>query len=180
AGRTGGDARGLGAFAGVRRRVGPGFAGAAVSTGVGAGGGPAGRGETPRIGIVGAGAMGRVHLKHYLAVGGSQVVAVCDPSAEAAGRLTRWACEQGVEGLRVYGDVETFLDAESPDAISVCTPPSTHVAAVGSALRRGIPVLCEKPPARTAAELEELAIAAGEDAVLQFGMCHVFHPPVQE
>ena len=44
-----------------------------------------------------------------------------------------------------YNDYTQLLEKEKPDFISVCLPTFLHFSAVQSALRNGIPVLCEKP-----------------------------------
>ncbi len=53
------------------------------------------------------------------------------------------------------------------DAVSICTPPSVHYAAVREALEAGVDVLLEKPPTATVAELVDLAgHARGHNRVL--------------
>ena len=62
---------------------------------------------------------------------------------------------------RAYGDPAAMLEAEKPDAVVVVVP-LEHTVAVGSlVLERGIPLLLEKPPGETTAEVDRL-IAASE------------------
>ncbi|WP_422744886.1 Gfo/Idh/MocA family protein [Mycobacterium sp. WMMD1722] len=66
--------------------------------------------------------------------------------------------------------VTRALDAGA-DLVSVHSPPFLHVAHVGAAIERGIPVLCDKPFGRTAAEAEAMrdqAAAAGVPHFLNF------------
>lgn len=142
-----------------------------------------------RVGIVGAGGMGRTHTDHYLDVGGAEIVAVCDPVPAAAEALADRIAERTGQRPIVYGDLAALLDGGAEgagpavDAISVCTPPVDHVGSIGLAMERGVAVLCEKPPTRTGKELATLQQAAARLAhppVVQFGMCHPFHPPVHQ
>jgi predicted dehydrogenase len=48
-------------------------------------------------------------------------------------------------GMRAYPDLASLLDAEQPDFLDICSPPSTHSGYLAEALLRKIPVLCEKP-----------------------------------
>ena len=146
-------------------------------------------GRPIRIGIVGAGGMGRTHVDHYADVGGADIVAVCDPVAAAAEALADRAGERTGQRPQVYGDLAALLaggesgGAPVVDAISICTPPVDHVGSIGMAMERGVAVLCEKPPTRTGDELAALQQAADRlehPPVVQFGMCHPFHPPVQQ
>ncbi len=61
---------------------------------------------------------------------------------------------------RAYGDVETMLAAEVPDAVVVVVPESVTVAVAAPLLEHGIPVLLEKPPGRTLEEIDRLIAAA--------------------
>lgn len=59
------------------------------------------------------------------------------------------------------------------DAVFVATPDAFHLQDVLTTLRAGKPVLCEKPMAMNAAEVEQM-IAASEKAALLLGVAHVF------
>jgi myo-inositol 2-dehydrogenase / D-chiro-inositol 1-dehydrogenase len=61
---------------------------------------------------------------------------------------------------RAWSDVETMLDAEDPDAVVVVVPETATVAVAEAVLRRGLPLLVEKPPGRTVAEVDQLIAAA--------------------
>lgn len=101
------------------------------------------------IAIVGAGLMGRWHAAaaHRL---GARVVAVVDPDRTRAAPLA------ARHGARVLADVEALLDSSRPAAAHVCTPLATHVATCEALLAAGCHVICEKPLAATAAEVERL------------------------
>src|SRR5262245_48928478 len=61
---------------------------------------------------------------------------------------------------RAYGDVERMLDAEAPDAVVVVVPEDATVAVAEAVLGRGVPLLVEKPPGRSAIEVDRLIAAA--------------------
>jgi 1,5-anhydro-D-fructose reductase (1,5-anhydro-D-mannitol-forming) len=59
------------------------------------------------------------------------------------------------------------------DAVFVATPDALHLQDVVAALQAGKPVLCEKPMAMNAAEVEQM-IATSKRAALPLGVAHVF------
>jgi predicted dehydrogenase len=61
---------------------------------------------------------------------------------------------------RAYTDPAGMLDAEHPDAVVVVVPVERTVAIGSLVLERGIPLLLEKPPGATAAEVDRLIAAA--------------------
>lgn len=95
-----------------------------------------------KVGVVGYGVSGKLHTLGYLRREEVDQVLVYDPAGALppAGRCR--AVSSAAE-----------LWAANLDALSVCTPPSSHVAYVAEALQRGIPVLCEKPLAFRAADI---------------------------
>ena len=125
-----------------------------------------------RVAIVGAGNIARTHVRAY-AANGAAVTAIADVDFERA----RERAEEA--GARAYLDFREMLDAEQVDAVSVCTPPNAHSDAALLALSKGLPVLCEKPLARSVAEGRVIADAVERAAVpFQIGLCHRFHSTV--
>jgi myo-inositol 2-dehydrogenase/D-chiro-inositol 1-dehydrogenase len=61
---------------------------------------------------------------------------------------------------RAFTDAAAMLDAERPDAVVVVVPVERTVATSTLVLERGIPLLLEKPPGETAAEVDRLIAAA--------------------
>ena len=75
-----------------------------------------------------------------------------------------------------YPDVDAMLDAHDLDAVSICTPPSTHEAIFLSAVEAGCHVLCEKPLATDAPTARRMAAAAEEAGVVtQVGYLHRYY-----
>jgi predicted dehydrogenase len=110
-----------------------------------------------RVAVVGAGKIAEDrHLPALRAMGKRvEVVALADlDEARARDLARRW------DVPRTYGDLGTLLAAESPDLVTLCTPPSAHRAGVTACLDAGAWVWCEKPPMMSLAELD--AVAAHE------------------
>ena len=124
-----------------------------------------------KIGVIGCGGIGSVHISRWAKIEGATIVAACDvDEAKAA----------GVEGARPYSDFTAMLENEQLDAVDICTPPGLHAPPAVAALRRGIPVMCEKPLARTPDEAREIVDAAEASGTpLLTGFCHRFHEPIE-
>jgi predicted dehydrogenase len=93
-----------------------------------------------RVGIVGAGNMGRVHTTAWKTTP-AQVVGYLDIRPE---RAERYAVAYGG---RAYASLEALL--ADVDVISCTTPTDVHYEIVMAAARAGKHVVCEKPLART-------------------------------
>ncbi len=91
-----------------------------------------------RVGVIGLGRAGRVHLEAWRALPDVEIVAVADPSpgvVEAA----------RAEGLYATPATRELLGMPGLDAVSICAPPVHHTPLAIAALDRGLHVLCEKP-----------------------------------
>jgi myo-inositol 2-dehydrogenase/D-chiro-inositol 1-dehydrogenase len=112
-----------------------------------------------KIGLIGAGRIGRVHAATiaYRAPG-AELAAVTDPLPEAARSLT--------ESFRVGAvapDARAILDDPAIDAVLICTPTDTHAALIMAAAAAGKHIFCEKPVALTL-EQTDAAVAAADAA----------------
>jgi predicted dehydrogenase len=107
-----------------------------------------------RIGVIGAGMIGREHLAAYerarRAGWPCRVVAVCDQKAAA------------MSGLEAdcHGEAAELLRRDDVDLVSICTRTDSHVPLAVAALEAGKHVLVEKPVALTADGVAPLAAAA--------------------
>jgi myo-inositol 2-dehydrogenase / D-chiro-inositol 1-dehydrogenase len=99
-----------------------------------------------RIGVVGAGAMGSLHVRLLAsAVVGAELVAVAGVEPERAAALAR---EVGVDGVHGHG-LELIAEPDV-EAVVIASSPETHELLVLACLDAGKPVLCEKPLATSA------------------------------
>jgi len=107
-----------------------------------------------RVGVVGAGRMGRIRSLSAKAHPQSELVEVVDTVAEHARSLAaETGCQAGT-------DWEKLLERKDIDAIVVATPHKYLAPITTAALNAGKSVFCEKPGARNAAEAEGVLRAA--------------------
>ncbi len=129
--------------------------------------------HTLRVGLIGAGGIGRTHLASYDRVREAQIVAVVDINEE----LARHAAQQ--VSAQAFQSVEQMLNEVELDAVDICTPPAAHLEAALPAIERGLHVLCEKPLAHHPDAARQMVDAAEKKGVkLMTAFCHRFHPPV--
>jgi predicted dehydrogenase len=112
---------------------------------------PAARTKAPQVAIIGAGLMGRWHLRAAHRAG-ARVVLVVDRDIAAARRLAGRA-----RGCRA---AEAFDTNAGIDAVHLCTPVETHLALGRQILQAGAHLLAEKPLAANTAEVDDLLAAA--------------------
>jgi len=110
-----------------------------------------------RLGLIGAGRMGRTHMR---ALSGSErvaVTAIAEVSAE-----TRRTVE--APGAALYPSVGQMLDGAAVDGVLITAPSDQHAQIIAEVAARGLPTLCEKPCGVTTAQTRaavETAAAAG-------------------
>jgi len=138
--------------------------------------------ETVRVGLVGAGFMGKIHTLAYrnaamlfgsaIPVVDPVVVADFDPVlADRAVRDWGWS--------RTAATWQEVTAADDVDVIDICTPNDTHVAIALDALEHGKHVLCEKPLALDAHDAHRLCEAArSTDRLTQVGFVYRQWPAV--
>jgi len=119
--------------------------------------------EQLRVGIAGLGIGAAVHLPVFASMPGVRVEGVASSRPEKAAAT---ADKYGVP--HSFGDVSGLLELEL-DAIVLALPPKINGLAAGSALKRGIAVLAEKPLAGDADSARILAdLARGHTAMVNF------------
>lgn len=122
-----------------------------------------------KLGILGVGHLGKIHLKCAGLVDTIQIVGFYDSDPEA----TRIAVEQF--GLHAFESMEALFDAS--DAVDIVTPTSTHFALAQAALLAGKHVFMEKPATETPEQtLELIQIAGLRNLKVQVGHVERFNP----
>lgn len=130
-----------------------------------------------KIGLVGNGNIAKAHHSAYARLtesGKAQLVACCDIRPE---------CLEGLEGVRVYTDVDEMLEKEKGqiDFIDVCVPTFLHAEIAIKALEAGFHVMSEKPMARTVKQAEQMVEAAGRTGkTLMIAYCNRFYSAARE
>jgi len=123
-----------------------------------------------KIGVVGAGAFGRNHVRVLSRLPNVELMAVVDSNLARAQEIA------AAHGSRAF---PTLDDAPQMDAAIVATPTGSHEEVATRLLNAGIDVLVEKPIATTSAAGERLARLAEEKArILQVGHLERFNPAV--
>jgi len=84
-----------------------------------------------------------------------ELAGCCDPDPNRALKYG-----ETVGYRRSYSDIGTMLKAEMPDAVILAVPPEQTCNLAAPILEKGIPMLLEKPPGNSSAELRRLILAA--------------------
>ncbi len=95
-----------------------------------------------KVGIIGTGWIAESHVDSYKKMPDVEVVALADI---IPGKAAAFAQKFGVPNARIYGHHSEMLAAEELDAVSVCTYNMQHACCTIDCLKKGIPVLLEKP-----------------------------------
>ena len=104
--------------------------------------------------VIGAGKMGKNHLRVYSELSEVNLVAIADINQTAGKELS------ADYKTKYYSDYEEMIDKEKPDAVSICVPTAFHHAVGKKCIAKGVNLLLEKPIAidlKEAKELIELA-----------------------
>ncbi len=93
-----------------------------------------------KIGIIGAGRIGKVHAKAASNLNGAKIIWLADPIVPD---LEETAKSMGIE--KTSKNYKDILNDKEVDAIFICTPTDTHYTISMEALNFGKHVFCEKP-----------------------------------
>ncbi len=130
--------------------------------------------EKLRIGVIGAGSMGRNHVRILSAEKGNFVfVGFFDADQARAEEVSRQF------SATAFPSVEALM--ERVDAVTIAAPSASHKALALAACRHGLHALVEKPLALTLADAEEISDAfSSAGRVLAVGHVERFNPVVTE
>ncbi|TFG54753.1 MAG: Gfo/Idh/MocA family oxidoreductase [Candidatus Aminicenantes bacterium] len=132
--------------------------------------------KTIKVGLIGTGYIGMVHLEMLRRLGGVEIAAVADTNAD----LSKAAAEKfGIP--RIYGAADELIADPRIEVVHNCAPNNVHFDINARAIRAGKEVLSEKPLAldsRESTELVELAEKHGTLTAINF--CYRYYPVVQE
>ena len=118
-------------------------------------------GDLIGVGLIGAGAIGRVHaLNIARRMSGARLVAVADPAQAAAKEIA-----DQLDVPAVYGSAEDLLANRAVEAVVIASPASTHAQLLRDAAVACKHVFCEKPLG-----LDLPAIDSALEAIAQAGV----------
>jgi predicted dehydrogenase len=121
-----------------------------------------------KLGIIGAGMWGNVHIETIRDDGRAEITWVCDVSDAALEKAQQTGNIEN--GTRDYHDV---LNAPDVDAVIITTPPFAHAEMAVATLRAGKHLLLEKPMAISEEEIDRVLDEAARhpDLVILEGSC---------
>ncbi|HHY54416.1 MAG TPA: Gfo/Idh/MocA family oxidoreductase [Chloroflexi bacterium] len=129
--------------------------------------------ERIKIGLLGAGRMGKNHARVYSTLRYADLAGIYDPVAEAGRKLA------AQYETTAYTELDAMLDRV--DAVSIATPTPTHFPLVAACLDRGLDVFVEKPFTETWMQAQELvALTQRTGRIVQVGHIERFNPTYGE
>lgn len=122
-----------------------------------------------KIGVLGAGHLGKIHLKCIREIEDYQLVGFFDPNMETAGKVEKEF------GVKKFDTLSEIIDAV--DVVDIVTPTVSHFDCAMESLKKSRHVFIEKPIVATPAEARELIKIADEASVkVQVGHVERFNP----
>ena len=125
-----------------------------------------------KVGVIGAGNMGKNHVRIYSELKGIKETYVFDIDKKKA------------TGLKEYGIIACKTMEEifnKVDAVSICVPTKYHFDVAKKAIEKGVHCLIEKPITSNVSEGEELVnLLENKDLVVGVGHIERFNPVVEE
>jgi UDP-N-acetylglucosamine 3-dehydrogenase len=126
-----------------------------------------------KIGVIGIGNMGKHHIRHYSQMPEAELIAICDIQKDLLNKY------QEEFNCKTYTDLDTMLEKENLDAVSIVSPSTLHYQMAKKTIQKGIHTLIEKPltdSLETSKELIELA--KKHNIILMVGHIERFNPAV--
>jgi len=110
-----------------------------------------------KVGLVGAGSIGRVHAKNIMSIEDAELSAVW--SSNIGIKQAKDLCKE-CKVNRLYTNYEEMIDKESLDIVIIACPNYLHHKVTIYSLSKGVNVICEKPMALNAIEAEKMVEAS--------------------
>ncbi len=122
-----------------------------------------------KIGVLGAGHLGKIHLKCIQASDHLELIGFYDADVDNAKKVA------ALFGTRAFETVEALIDAV--DAVDIVTPTIYHFDLAQKAARKGKHIFIEKPMTHTIEEAEQLIqIVRDTNVKVQIGHVERFNP----
>jgi len=126
-----------------------------------------------RVAVIGTGFWGRNQTRVFSQLACAELVCICDANEATAKTI-------GAQFNVPYtNNVKELLSRKDVEAVTICTPTTTHQQIATQALKAGKHVLVEKPMTNTVSESRELlALAEEQDLRIMPGHIERFNPAV--
>jgi len=120
-----------------------------------------------KVGIIGYGKMGKIRHQVISAMSGVKVISIYD------------TVNIGTE-IKLAQSSDQIIENPEIDAVFICTPNYQNKPLTIQSLQAGKHVFCEKPPAFTAKDVEEIRVVEKESRkVLAYGFNHRHHSSIK-
>jgi len=124
-----------------------------------------------RVGVIGAGYLGKFHTEKYAGMEGVDLLGVVDTDEEKAAKI---AGEYRTEAFKDHKDLLGKVDA-----VSIVVPTPQHFEISSDFLKHDVDILIEKPMTTTLEEADELIrISESKNLIVQVGHLERFNPAV--
>lgn len=120
-----------------------------------------------RVAVIGAGNMGKNHLRNYFLLPGAEVVGLADINPATKKLADEYKTD-------FFTDYKEMLDKAKPKAVSIVVPTPFHAEVATEVMKRGIHCLLEKPIASTVDEADILINLSKKQKVI-FTVGHIEH-----
>jgi len=125
------------------------------------------------VGVIGAGNMGKNHIRNYHEMGDVNLVGIADIDKEL---LQEYGDKYNVKTFTNYNDLLPLIDA-----VSVVVPTMLHKNVVVDCLNNGVDCLVEKPITSNIKDANEMVNTAKKnDRILAVGHIENFNPVISE
>ena len=126
------------------------------------------------VAVIGTGFWGRNHVRVLNSLKDAKVVGICDTDLKRAKQVgTRYEIEY-------YRSLDEILSREDVDAVTICTPTTTHKDVADKVIEAGKDVFIEKPLASTSQEARGLLSFAKRKRIrVAVGFVERYNPAVR-
>ncbi|MBI4613327.1 MAG: Gfo/Idh/MocA family oxidoreductase [Planctomycetes bacterium] len=123
------------------------------------------------VGIVGAGFVGRFHIRSWVGVRNADILGVTSRTEAKAGEAAKLARDLGVGNARAYASVSAMVKDSGVQAVWICAPNHVRLEVMEEIARAGkgklLGIACEKPLARNVREARRMV-----ELVRELGIPH--------
>ena len=122
-----------------------------------------------KVGVIGVGHLGKFHVEQYQNIHNVECIGVFDLDTQASSNISE------KYNISSFDNLDGILRA--CDAVSICTPTSTHFTVAKQALELDCHVFIEKPITNNIEEAQKLILLSAEqNKVVQVGHIERFNP----
>jgi predicted dehydrogenase len=115
--------------------------------------------EKVRIGVIGTGGIGQIHLGYLREIERAELTCVCDNRQAVVNAVAKQ------HGVKAFTDPKELIGSGLCDALLIATPHFLHPPIAMAAMNAGLHVLTEKPMAVRASDADGMIAAAQEHKV---------------